>query len=183
MRKEESIENLKTAKRILDGLGIPFCLFLGTALGAWRDGDFCPGDDDDVDLAVHVAHYAQADAIKHAFIEAGFDMKEYDHPDAISPEIAFEKKHDGWHTKVDIFFIVPQLDSMVWTFYTADGPQNKTVSAGPFLSFNRKAVFDGLYNLPCMITDYLVENYGPTWETPIHRNNWQWDKDNKAPTI
>lgn len=183
MRKAESIENIKTAKRILDALGIPFSLFLGTALGAWRDGDFCPGDEDDVDLAVHVAHYAQADAIKHAFIDAGFSMHEYTHADAISPEIAFEKKHDGWHTKVDIFFLTPRADKMVWTFYTADGVQNRAVASKYFLNFTHAPLFGELFNIPDLAADYLAANYGPNWETPIHRNNWQWDKDNQCPTI
>lgn len=182
MQKEESIVNLAAAKKILDGLGIPFHLFLGTALGAFRDGDFCPGDEDDIDIAVHCDHYEQKDSIIEAFKRAGFEWHEYNAPNSISPEICFQKKHEGWHTKVDIFFIVPRGKNVIFTFYTPEA-QNRQVPLEHFLSAHR-VVFHGVAcNVPFRPSLYMERNYGPGWKTPIHRKNWQYDKDNQTKVI
>ena len=48
--KQAAIENLRDAKGIFDSLGIPFWIDSGTLLGAYRDHDFCKGDEDDIDI-------------------------------------------------------------------------------------------------------------------------------------
>ncbi len=181
MIREESIENLKVAKRILDDLGIPFFLFLGTALGAYRDNNFCGGDEDDIDLAVLSDHHHRLPEIREKFEAAGFLSHEYDDSRAVSPEVMFKKQHEGWHTKVDIFFVVPKDgEKVVWSFYCP--AQNKVLQRNYFLR-PTQTVFLGEYvNLPSPIEDYLAENYGD-WKTPIHRDNWSWQTDNKCPKI
>lgn len=181
MVRDEAIKSLHTAKKILDDLGIPFFLFLGTALGAYRDRDFCPGDEDDIDLAVHIDHYAQKYAIIAAFKEAGFNAHEYIAEGAISPEIAFQRNVEGGRSKVDIFFIVPKDGKIIWTFYTPQA-QNRSVTNN-FLMAGRTEFFDETFNLPYPAEPYLEENYGPDWRTPIHRNQWDYKKDNKGTII
>ena len=180
--RAESIANLKEAKRILDELGIPFCLFLGTALGAWRDLDFCPEDEDDIDLAITNDHYNRRGAIIEAFEKAGFIMKEYQARGAISPEIAFIKEHGSWHTKVDLFFVVPQGSQMIWTFYTPEA-QNRATQRKFFDLYQEVLFFGEAYNIPFPIEQYLKDNYGALWYKPIPRSEWQWDKDNKCDIV
>lgn len=51
MDKQKAIEDLKIVKQVLDQNKVPFFLVYGTCLGAYRDKDFLPGDDD-IDLAI-----------------------------------------------------------------------------------------------------------------------------------
>jgi len=51
MNNELAEKDLKIVKQILDKEGVPFFLAYGTALGAYRDKEFLPGDDD-IDLGV-----------------------------------------------------------------------------------------------------------------------------------
>ena len=47
---ENGVKNLSDVKGVLDSEGVTFWLSAGTLLGAYRDGDFIPGDDDiDID--------------------------------------------------------------------------------------------------------------------------------------
>jgi len=51
MDKKLAIEDLELVKQVLDQHKMPFFLAYGTCLGAYRDGDFLPGDDD-IDLGI-----------------------------------------------------------------------------------------------------------------------------------
>ena len=51
MDKELAISDLKLVKKVFDKFNTPFYLAYGTALGAYRDKDFLPGDED-IDLVV-----------------------------------------------------------------------------------------------------------------------------------
>lgn len=179
MRNQIAAANLKQTKGALQKLGIPFCLFLGTALGAWRDHDFCPGDIDDIDLAVHADHYARKDQIIEAMERIGFTAHEYEDPNAIAHEIAFQKGYGDWRSKVDIFFLVPKGDQMIWSFYDTPA-QNKSIDGYHFLAYQRVNFYGTTYNVPHNIETYLEKNYGKDWRTPIHRDNWDWRKDNRC---
>lgn len=51
MDYKHALKDLKAIKDLLDSLKVRFTLAYGTCLGAYRDGDFLPGDDD-IDLAI-----------------------------------------------------------------------------------------------------------------------------------
>jgi len=51
MDNAQALVDLKTIKQVFDKFEVPFFLAYGTALGAYRDGEFLPGDDD-IDLGV-----------------------------------------------------------------------------------------------------------------------------------
>ncbi len=184
-RKEIAAANLVAMKKILDELGIPFCLFLGTALGAYRDKDFCEGDFDDIDIAVHVDHFQHVDRISAKMAALGFTDHTYTHASGIAPEVAYEKNYSDeegeWRSKIDIFFIVPLRGKMIWTLYT-DPPQNKTVG-NYFTSFDSVEFYGTEYNIPYPIENYLEENYGTDWKTPIPRSRWPWDSSNRCPLL
>lgn len=182
-------ENLKQCKEALYSLGIPFFLFLGTALGAYRDKDFCPGDIDDIDIAIPVEYFSRFDEISEAMriksFEQGssFDMPATEqYPYGIAPERAFVKYYDGWKSKIDIFFITPYEDKMSWVFY-ASPPQIRLVDKHFFSDFEMVEFYGEIYHLPTPVPQYLEANYGPDWETPIHRDNYLWSRDNKCPIV
>jgi len=51
MDNQKAIKDLKIIKNVFDKYKVPFFLAYGTCLGAYRDKDFLP-DDDDIDLVV-----------------------------------------------------------------------------------------------------------------------------------
>jgi len=183
---EQSAETLRTAKVALDSIGIPFCLFLGTSLGAYRDHDFCPGDTDDTDIAVDITYFKRAEEIIRTMNAFGFDLEhQYLAEDGIAPEFAFVQYHDnGSRTKVDIFFITEVGGKMTWRFYL-DGIgrsyQTRLIDKKYFKSYDKVEFFGTEYNVPHPIEEYLEANYGEDWKTPIHRGNWNWHEDNHLP--
>ena len=51
MDKELATKNLKLLKKVFDKFGVRFFLAYGTCLGAYRDNNFLPGDND-IDIMV-----------------------------------------------------------------------------------------------------------------------------------
>lgn len=170
---------LKEAKAILDDLQIPFCLFLGTALWAYRDWVSCPWDDDDVDLAVDAGYYKMLEEIKSSFTSLGFSfIHGFLNKDWISPEVSFKK--DG--VKIDIFFLSDLDGKKCWRFYLNEKSEEcitKFVDKKHFETFDRAKFYWEEYNIPGLIEEYLEANYWD-WKTPIHRDNWVWYRDNKS---
>jgi hypothetical protein len=184
--KQIAAANLAQTKAILDSIGVPFFLFLGTALGAYRDQDFCVGDIDDIDIGVRVEHFIpQYAEIKNRMIEAGYEVEHMWNPeDGIAPEVSFIKKYDGWRSKIDIFFVTPTIDreNMQWRFY-ADPIQTRFVSTKYFADFKKVRFYGVDYYVPAPIEEYLEANYGKNWQTPIPRTEWNWETDNKCDFI
>jgi len=178
---EQSALVLKEAKTILDKLGIPFCLFLGTSLGAYRDGTFCPGDADDIDLAIKKEHYSRAQEIRDAFV--GWEAwNEWKPQDNFAPEMSFFKRHNPTSkTKVDLFFIEEADDNVAFRFYrdlAGEDRITKYMDKKFFDSFDKVHFFGDEYNIPGHIEEYLEANYGD-WKTPVHRMNFSYLTDNK----
>ncbi len=175
-----SAEALRDAKTALDSIGVPFCLFLGTALGAYRDHDFAPGDIDDIDLAIHIDHFARYEQIRAAMAKVNLsEGSEFN--GGVAPERSFRRIYGpeiNDRTKIDIFFISPRDGKMEWAFYT-DPPQAR-VSSNFFSSFDTVEFYGTTYNIPSPIEAYLEENYGD-WKTPIPRDKWVWHRDNQTP--
>lgn len=187
MDKEFAAYNLATAKSILDELKVSFCLFLGTALGAYRDHDFCPGDIDDTDLAVLPTGDLQPERIIAAFEEAGFSLYNFWNPeDGKAREISFYKVKDGHNYKVDLFLLsVVEMDKLSWRFFfnkEATEYDTKLIDLKYFQVLGEVEFYGVDYPVPAPIEDYLKANYGD-WKTPIHRDNWDWKKDNQCLTM
>ncbi len=72
---KQAIKNLKDCKAIFDELRIPFCLWGGTMLGAYRDGNFIPKDEDDTDIRMDEKYSSYEKEIFGKFKEIGFKKK------------------------------------------------------------------------------------------------------------
>ncbi len=191
-------DGLRRCKEALDSIGVPFCIMLGTALGAYRDKDFCPGDIDDIDIAIPVEYFPRfaqiSEALKqHGFWEGShFDMPPTEeHPYGLAPERAFYRPQDGhpdggWKNKIDIFFLTPYDEkNMCWVFY-AQPPQVRLIDRKYFTDFaNLPTIefFGTHYPMPRDIESYLAANYGENWRTPIHRDFYLWSRDNQCPIV
>lgn len=190
--RELSLEYIRKAKEALDSIGVPFCLFLGSVLGPYRDHDFCPGDIDDIDFGIDKKYYSRLQEITDAMDKVGLKFtSNYTLKDEFAPEVCYVKVHEvadkndcskDIYTKVDLFFYETVDDKVVWRFYLNHEPITKAVSGKYFGEFG-KLEFAGVeFNIPSPVEDYLKENYGD-WRTPIHRDNWKWWLDNKCQTI
>lgn len=183
---EQSSQALKEFKEVLDKLEIPFCLFLGTALGAYRDGTYCPGDENDMDLAIDIKYFDRLDDIKREVSKQHKFEHNHDfiNTDGISPEVSFIKMYSskaGHYSKIDLFFISEINGKKCWRFYLNDDPQN-TIDKyfdKKFWEWEKITFFGEEYNIPGYTEEYLEANYGD-WKTPIHRDNWDWKTDNKC---
>lgn len=187
---QQSSQALKEFKTVLDGLNIPFCLFLGTALGAYRDGTYCPGDENDMDLAIDIKYFDKLRDIKKAVSDQAIFTHNHDfiNKDGIAPEISFVKRHSnevGHYSKVDLFFISELDGKKCWRFYLNDNSEDtitKFFNKKHFETFSKITFFGVEYNIPAHIEEYLTANYGD-WKTPIHRDNWLWHRDNQCEEI
>lgn len=65
--------NLFEFKRAMDRANIPFYLVAGTLLGAYREGDFIDGDEDDIDVAVTAEDFARIDDAHQSLLDAEFE--------------------------------------------------------------------------------------------------------------
>ena len=185
---EQSASALQRFKIVMDALEIPFCLFLGTALGAYRDQAFCPGDEDDMDVAVDIKYFPMLDKIIGNLCNPNLfqQHKDYIADDKVCPEIAFSMVYPGQnYSKIDIFFTQEINGQTAWRFYPVhDLNVNVTKLIDKrFLKTQDKIKFFGTeYNIPSHIEEYLAVNYGD-WETPINRLNFCWTYGNKAPRL
>jgi len=188
--KDLAIAGLVETKKILDGLGVEFYLTLGTALGAYRDKDFCGGDIDDIDLNLNQSDYKRADEIEKVMLEHGWTLKmKWEAEDKISTEYSFRKmyENDTVQVKVDFWFMTPNpdnADETIFRMYRTPKEFNAYKLPKRFYEKTISIEFFGTeYLIPEDIEGYLEWNYGKDWETPIHRDNWDYFTANKSPQI
>jgi lipopolysaccharide cholinephosphotransferase len=182
---EITANHLKEAKGILESMGVKFWLTLGTALGAYRDNDFCPGDIDDIDLCVDHEFYPMAGKISDEFVKNGWSIKAiWEAKDKISTEYSFYKKYDGFIAKVDLWYYTPNpynKDEVLFRMYREQEISNTYILPKRFHdSFKEIEFYGEKYLMPEDIEGYLEYNYGKDWKTPIHRKNWDYYSSNHS---
>jgi hypothetical protein len=187
-KKDQASSDLKTVSGVLDTLGVKHWLTLGTALGAYRDKDFCINDWNDIDLGLFKEDYARYQDIDDALVAEGFTLgRTFIPEDGISPELAYVKEHDGYKTKVDLFFYTEDPDddtSLLWRFYKNQEATEYVTKSIPksLLSRFKDIKFRGdTYKIPAAIVKFLTHNYGD-WKTPKPRPDWDYLNDSSAPT-
>lgn len=161
--KEQAIQNLKDFKAILDELNITFWLDGGTALGAYRDKDFCDGDEDDIDLCCWDNHLYLMDVIMSKAIEKGFILHH-------KWELELSLKKSG--CKIDLFFNRKNKSEAYTHLYNGDNIDKYVVI--PIHFYERLEMikfYDVDFLIPSPIEDYLTLKYGD-WNTKIHRTEY-----------
>ena len=161
--KEEAVKNLRDIKSILDELKIPFWLDGGTCLGAYRDKDFCDGDEDDIDLCCYFDYIKFKDIIIEKAIEKGLELYHN-----WKMEIAI--KRNG--SKIDLFFYKKNGNEYFSHLYSGDTIVSWCVVPAHFYENLEPIKFYNMdFQVPSPIEEYLTFKYGD-WKTKIHRRDY-----------
>jgi len=154
---EAAKERLKEAKEIMDGLGVPFWLRQGTCLGAVRDNDFIPWDDD-IDLGCVIGLNGltedQIDPIVEGFREQGYFV-EVEHSDR---EISAGMIKNS--VRVDLTFFQIIDDDSIFHFPMIWMPARLFANLKPI------EFMGDIHFVPNPPEEYLETKYGPNWTTP-----------------
>lgn len=148
---------------VLDGLGIPFFLIQGTALGAVRDGGFVPTEKD-IDLGILQEHLA-AERLVVELMRRRFDVEVIIAPftrprtivaakDGVKADLVGFAKWNGWR-----FTASPVRD---WL----KEPYAIVHDAAMLETYRRIELFGRTWNVPGRIRTYLKREYGSGWSTP-----------------
>jgi len=166
--KEQATQNLKDIKKILDEMQIPFWLDAGTLLGAYRDKDFCDGDEDDTDLCTWENYLPQKYDIVERAKTVGFELLH-------DWELEVCLRRNG--ARVDIFFNRKNGSEAYRHLYSGKDILMFLVVPARYYEVLEKLEFKGeIFNIPSPTEEYLTIKYGD-WETPVHRNNYSFTMD------
>ncbi len=61
--KQQAIQNLRDFKEAADYLGIRFMIMEGTLFGAYREKDFMPDDEDDIDIGIKEKYFHKVETL------------------------------------------------------------------------------------------------------------------------
>lgn len=172
-RRAQAHANLVSLAAILDNLGIFFWLDGGTLLGAYRDGEFPPDDEDDIDLSTWATYKHLIPELISRAQSAGFTLYHHWTGDSralgMAPEIALMK--DG--LKIDVFFFEVTGED-TWHLLYKNNRGTAVVTPLAILSSFSPIVFRGTtFSRPTNIDGYLTHRYGD-WRTPKHRSTFSY---------
>lgn len=173
--KEQAQQNLKDFKKVADELGIEFCLMDGTCLGAYREGDFLVGDEDDTDLGILSKDY-RGDELLEGLKKAGFDHIK---------QLMIDGKRYGCKVKrgdnhIDILRI--NTDD-VKSYNLGRYKDGYVAYTYPIISEFVEIDFNNdKYNIPANTEKFLERRYAD-WKTPVSRENFDLYSPDHIPGI
>ncbi|BES90215.1 Hypothetical protein NTJ_03023 [Nesidiocoris tenuis] len=156
---------LSVVRAAFDGIHLPFWISSGTLLGYFRHCDVIPHSKD-VDIGVFAddyTHHLVTSLEKH-----GLKLHLWFGEINDSLELSFVS---GNGLKLDIFFFYRDKETM-WN----GGTQLRTGKKFRY-DFSKFelcwTLFLGLkVRVPCNTENYIVSNYGPSWQVPVEK--WDW---------
>lgn len=184
----DAMKDLLEIQKVFDHYKVPVFLTFGALLGAYRDGDFIPYDDD-IDLCIiENISYCTRKAIGNSLLDIGFV------PQPIGFNVCgrIEASEPGYNGHPTSGIIVCQKRIRVTLFfygreqcpvhgecavcYPKYGGIRLISTPAHFFDKPETIKFKGhKFLAPSPIKDYLAFTYGDTWRTPIKgKNALQW---------
>ncbi len=166
INKNDGLENLLSAKRVFNKLGIDYWLTDGTLLGYYREKDFIKHDFD-LDLGCLIKNYDNS--IINEFLNEDWELYRTFGREDLGFEVTFIRDF----LKLDIFFFYEE-NGKIW-----HGAWSKTdqglnlikyyyepfeLGEGEFLSHE--------FSIPKDTLKYITTKYGQSWNTPV--KEWDW---------
>lgn len=183
MDNDLALKDLIDIKRVFDKFKVPFFLGYGTALGAYRDGEFLPGDDDiDLGIIEDIDHQTRK-AIGWLLYDLGFKNQEimfnvYGKMEPI--ELAYNGDENTGiivcerNVKITIFFFTDmKCDTHIEEYVCIPKLGAMKLISSPVKFYEK---FDTIkfkgekFNLPSPIKDYLAFTY-KDWKDPLARDH------------
>lgn len=173
--KYKAFNNLKDFKNICEKNNISFFLDGGTLLGAYRDGDFCEDDHNDIDLTTLHDNWNLKDVIMIDSTRLNFKTyKKLDHETYLQKNILSSsqlslKRDNG---KIDIMFKKIKNNFLWWTVFSK---KQKVVYKKVPYEYVKKLKTIKFYGedffIPEKTEEYLSYRYG-NWKVKVHRKNY-----------
>lgn len=168
-------QNLEDFKRIADEEGMRFMLMEGNLLGAYRDGGFCEGDENDIDLGVMDDQFYKFGQVATRLEEEGFVNKKF---------VFFNNLWHGgcWERNGNHIDIMRMLnDGKVYNIGDMGGLRYD-YSPEIFESYG-KIIFLGL-ELETVgdIEKFLTERYGD-WKTKVGKEEYSYRDVKYSPNV
>ena len=167
-KKQNSFrQTLEDMKQILDTNKIPFHLHSGTALGAIREQQFIPHDED-IDIAIfYKDRVSNLDSIvtKNGKFELIHKLPENVKKENEIMEFSFRHLNTG--VKIDIFFIIEEKDKYkIFSYFGIcdDKPKKRCEFVNSKYKLNDIIFYDKKYKVP--EEKFLEEQYGKDWKIP-----------------
>ena len=163
--RSNAAKALKETKNILDGFGVSFFLRQGTCLGAIRDNDLLPWDDD-VDIGsiigIHGLTEKSLDSIIDDFRDHGF-LARIDRMN-VSPYIPLVK----YSTRID-WQCYKVVDNCIIQYPFLKSPLHL------FTELKEITFLEENFLVPNPPEEYLRLKYGDSWRTPIKNGEYEED--------
>jgi len=166
MNKQNAKKLLLEIKSVLDDLNIEFFLTHGTALGAFRGGDFISYDRD-IDLGIKEEIYKpNAEKIREEFLKQGFEVFGFFAPRELIRAMKVQKY--GIHCDIvgyrrldDEVFVISNIREVCYVF-----------SAKLFKNLETINFCGTKFKIPSPVVEYMKALYGEKWKIPI-KSRWE----------
>lgn len=175
--KVQAINNLGDIWWSAKKIGLEFFLLDGTLLGAYRDKDFCEGDEDDIDIGILDENYDRTDELVRELEKFGFQKyKEYVIKDKLE---GFGIRKGGNHIDVIRINKHPKRDEC-YNFgreFTKGGIIKIGVvyPSKHFDHFDKIRFYGMDFNIPNNVESFLTNQYGD-WKVKVDRRDYNWYK-------
>jgi len=155
---ESGVKNLTDVKNVLDSEGVAFWLSAGTLLGAYRDGDFIPWDDD-IDIDSYEEYLVpKISEIRQKFLDLDFVVRLPKKKQGVKMNIYRYKQK----VSIDGLFLDPSYKNNKFRLSRSYRFPRKFYETPGILEFKGME-----FRVPAPIEDFLQHVYGKSWKKPI----------------
>lgn len=174
--KEQAVQTFHTFTVAAKMAGVPFVLYDGTLLGCVRDGDFCEGDEDDIDVGVFDGDWTRLAGVTEGSWFRVVDRWIYrENVENVKLQLCdnpvnLDIRRLHWHRTRDEVYNVGHVTiggDRVFVANVYDGRHFRDPERATFQEI------EGVW-IPSEAETLLAHRYGPDWRIPVHRRVWDW---------